>query len=88
MTSGRIVAFPSSTPPTTHQSSLTDDTLDEDAFQRGFDDATTYLATMPDTWARHHASSALASGDIPEITQSYERGYRAALYGFVRQARR
>ncbi|MCM3893883.1 MULTISPECIES: hypothetical protein [Gordonia] len=88
MTSGRIVAFPVSTPPTTRQPSLVDDTLDADAFQRGFDDATTYLATMPDTWARHHASSALASGDIPEITQSYERGYRAALYGFVRQARR
>ena len=88
MTSGRIVAFPSSTPPPTHQSPLANDTVDEDAFQRGFDDATTYLATMPDTWARHHASSALASGDIPDITQSYERGYRAALYGFVRRVRR
>ena len=84
MTSGRIVAFPT-TPP---QPPLVDDTLDEEVFQRGFDDATTYLATMPVTWARHHASSALASGDIPEITQSYERGYRAALYGFVKQARR
>lgn len=84
MTSGRIVAFPSapSQPP------LVDDTLDEEAFQRGFDDATTYLATMPAAWARHHASSTLASGDIPDIAQSYERGYRAALYGFVRQSRR
>ncbi|MGV9671124.1 MULTISPECIES: hypothetical protein [unclassified Gordonia (in: high G+C Gram-positive bacteria)] len=66
---------------------LADPTVDAVEFQRGYDDAASYLASMPRAWATHHAATALSDGRIPDIKQSYERGYRAALYGFRRQSR-
>ncbi|MGC4932765.1 hypothetical protein ACLQ3C_03690 [Gordonia sp. DT30] len=81
----RVLTFPGATTP---ESSIDDPTLDAVEFQRGYDEASAYLASMPLAWAANHASAALAAGDIPDIRQSYERGYRAALYGFVRHPKR
>lgn len=90
----RVLRFPTAVPAesvipdrTLPHPTLADPTVDPVEFQRGYDDASTYLASMPRTWAVHHASTALADGCIPDIKQSYERGYRAALYGFRRQSR-
>ncbi|MDF3281687.1 hypothetical protein [Gordonia sp. N1V] len=81
----RVLAFPTAIPP---ESAISDPTLDEAEFQRGYDEASDYLATLPRAWAVNHATAALAAGEIPQITQSYERGYRAALYGYSRHPRR
>lgn len=89
-TSGpRVLRLPTAVPAESVRTdpTLSDPTVDAVEFQRGYDDASTYLASMPRTWATHHAATTLADGRIPDIEQSYERGYRAALYGFRRQAR-
>lgn len=81
----RVLTLPTAIPAA---SAIGDPTLDEAQFQRGYDDASTYLGSLPHPWAIHHASTTLADGQIPDISASYERGYRAALYGFRRHGRR
>ncbi|AUH68897.1 MULTISPECIES: hypothetical protein [Gordonia] len=58
--------------------------LDPDLFQQGFDESLAYLSSLPPTWARHHAASVLENGTDPDDDLSYQRGYRAGLYGFLR----
>ncbi|MGV9712085.1 hypothetical protein ACWDTI_15640 [Gordonia sp. NPDC003424] len=62
--------------------------LDPDLFQRGFEDALSRLDSLPRTWARHHASTTMASAPDPDDDEpSYTRGYRAGLYGYLRHAK-
>ena len=62
-----------------------DQHLDPDLFQRGFADATAELDSLPPSWARHHASSIMACPPAPDDDEpSWTRGYRAALYGHLR----
>lgn len=64
-----------------------DDQLDPHQFQKGFKDATARLDTFPSAWARHHASSTMALVPDPdEDNPSWMRGYRAALYGYLRHS--
>ena len=65
-----------------------DSCVEPDIFRKGFDDASARLAALPASWALHYATTTLADGTIPDIADSYERGYRAALYGYRRRARR
>ena len=52
-----------------------------------FDDANDRLCGFPPPWARHHASSTMASEPDPDDDEpSYTRGYRAALYGYLRHS--
>lgn len=60
--------------------------LEDVPFRRGFEEATTYLATMPTSWARHHAQSTLEVTRDPDTDVSYARGYRAALHGYLRSS--
>lgn len=83
--SGQPIEFPRR--PVPPESAIDDPTLDRARFQQGFDDASAYLGTLPRRWASHLASSTLAAEPVPDIAQSYERGYRAALYGFLHHGR-
>lgn len=61
-----------------------DSVLDLDEFHRGFGDAVDYLESLPGPWACHHAATTLelplpCTGDA-----SHVRGYRAALFGYLR----
>lgn len=67
---------------------ITDESLDPQSFQSGFDDASAHLSSMPTAWASHHASTTLAALPIPQADDSYARGYRAALYGHLRHSSR
>lgn len=59
--------------------------LDHDLFQHGFDDALTRLESMPTPWAHHFATLTMAAEpDLTADEPSYTRGYRAALYGYLR----
>ncbi|AZG44709.1 hypothetical protein [Gordonia insulae] len=61
--------------------------LDPDLFQKGFDDANSRLDTFPRSWARHHASTTMAAAPAADDDEpSYTRGYRAALYGYLRHS--
>lgn len=61
--------------------------LDPDLFQQGFDDANARLCAFPRAWARHLADSTMATPPEPEDEEpSYTRGYRAALYGYLRHS--
>lgn len=84
-TDAQVLTLPTAVAP---ESAIGDPSLDEELFAQGYDEASTYLASLPRAWAAHHASTALADGEIPDIKQSYERGYRAALYGFLRHPKR
>ncbi|MDL9936416.1 hypothetical protein QSJ18_06655 [Gordonia sp. ABSL1-1] len=66
-----------------------DSALDPDHFQQGFDDAITRLESLPAPWARQLASTTMAAEPDPDLTEddrSYTRGYRAALYGYLRHS--
>lgn len=64
-----------------------DEHLDPDQFRQGFEDGTARLAILPRPWARHHASSTIASSPDPDDDEpSWTRGYRAALYGYLRHS--
>ncbi|MEE4024654.1 hypothetical protein V1Y59_16325 [Gordonia sp. PKS22-38] len=66
---------------------ITDTHLDPDLFRQGFDDANTRLNAFPPAWARHHASTIMAAArDSDDDRPSYTRGYRAALYGYLRHS--
>ncbi|HEY9312362.1 hypothetical protein [Williamsia sp.] len=71
-----------------------DDALDPDLFQHGFDDALTRLESMPAPWALHFATLTMAAepdltaADPARAEPSYTRGYRAALYGYLRHGHR
>jgi hypothetical protein len=66
-----------------------DEHLDPDLFQKGFDDAEAALCALPAPWARQLASSTLDCPPDPDDEEpSYTRGYRAALYGYLRHARK
>ncbi|MEZ5211813.1 MULTISPECIES: hypothetical protein [unclassified Gordonia (in: high G+C Gram-positive bacteria)] len=65
-----------------------DDCLDPDLFQKGFEDSLADLDALPVPWARHYASTTLAQAPDPDADEpSHLRGYRAGLYGFLRQNR-
>ncbi|MCH5645600.1 MULTISPECIES: hypothetical protein [unclassified Gordonia (in: high G+C Gram-positive bacteria)] len=81
----RVIALPHAIPP---ESAICDASLDHERFESGFDDASAHLASLPRAWASHHASTMLADGRIPDEKEAYERGYRAALYGYLRQPRK
>lgn len=83
------------------ENEIVDPDVDTMLFQQGFDDANAYLDAMPPTWAQHHASVTMSepgpmdsSFDVGDLSPaeseeaSYRRGYRAALYGFLRQCER
>ncbi|MEE3853522.1 hypothetical protein VZC37_24525 [Gordonia sp. LSe1-13] len=66
---------------------IADTHLDIDLFRRGFDDANAQLDAFPPAWARHHASTIMANKrDTDDAQPSYTRGYRAALYGYLRHS--
>ncbi|MDR2281396.1 MAG: hypothetical protein LBE07_11155 [Gordonia sp. (in: high G+C Gram-positive bacteria)] len=59
--------------------------LDPCLFQAGFDDANMRLSAFPPSWARHHASTVLDTEPaLDDDEPSYTRGYRAALYGYLK----
>ena len=60
------------------------DTLDHDEFRRGFSDAIDYLESLPGAWACHHASATLEPPVSETGDRSHLRGYRAALFGYLR----
>lgn len=62
-----------------------DEGLDAIRFREGFDDASRYLRALPVPWARQHATTTLDSA-VEQSDPSYHRGYRAALYGYLRHA--
>lgn len=85
-----VILFPTVIPP---ESALADAeldaSLDAQRFEQGFDDASNHLDGLPVAWARHHANSVLADRHAADPDDpSYSRGYRAALYGFLRQTKR
>lgn len=61
--------------------------LEPDLFQTGFDDANARLCALPPSWARHHATNVMdTEPDLDADDPSYTRGYRAAMYGYLRHA--
>lgn len=61
-----------------------DSVLDLDEFHRGFGDAVDYLESLPGPWACHHAASTLEQ-PLPDTGDpSHARGYRAAVFGYLR----
>ncbi|MAU84948.1 MULTISPECIES: hypothetical protein [Gordonia] len=81
---GVVTRLPTSFPIVDHE---LDGHLDPDLFQKGFEDANERLCGFPPPWARHHASSTMAVEPDPDDEEpSYTRGYRAALYGYLRHA--
>ena len=73
--------FPGHTP---SPGDVMDNTLALDEFRRGFTDAVDYLSSLPGTWACHHASSILEQPASEVCGPSHARGYRAALFGYLR----
>jgi hypothetical protein len=62
--------------------------LDHDLFQQGFDDALTRLDSMPAPWARNFATVTMDAEPDLTAEPSHTRGYRAALYGYLRHGNR
>jgi len=63
--------------------------LDADLFQKGFEDAEAELCALPLPWRMRLATKVLDSPPDPDDDEpSYTRGYRAAMYGYVRHGRR
>lgn len=59
--------------------------LDPDLFQRGFSDGLAHLATLPPAWARNYAATTTSTAPDPDDEEpSYTRGFRAALWGFLK----
>lgn len=59
--------------------------LDPDLFQRGFKDGLAHLEALPKAWARNYAATVTATAPDPDDDEpSYTRGFRAALWGFLK----
>lgn len=85
-----VIAFPAAiAPESTIVNPELDGSLDAIRFQKGFDEASTYLETMPIAWARNYSTTVIADRRTYDFDDgSYARGYRAALYGYLRQTKK